>query len=92
MYTKQALVDILRNTEGKIFRVSFIKRTTGELRHLNGRFGVRKGVKGVGMKYDPISKGLLPVYDIQKKEFRLINISGIREVEFQGTVYKTEEV
>ena len=92
MYTKQTLVDILRNTEGKIFRVSFIKRTTGELRHLNGRLGVQKGVKGVGMKYNPTERELLPVYDIQKKEFRMINLSGIKEVEFQGRVYKTEEV
>jgi len=90
MYTKQNLVDILNSTGGKIFSVTFTKRTTGEVRQLNGRLGVQIGVKGVGMKYNPVERDLLPVYDIQKKAFRMINLSSIKEVKFQGKTYRAE--
>jgi hypothetical protein len=62
---------------GRIFTVEFIKRTNGALRRMTCRRGVRKGVKGVGMSYDPLSKGLLPVYDVEKQAFRMINLSDL---------------
>ena len=52
--------------DGKIFTVDFIKRTNGEPRTMNCRRNVQKGVKGVGLKFDPKEKDLLVVYDMQK--------------------------
>lgn len=55
---------------GQLFTVDFNKRTVkpGEpsLRTMNCRLGVKKGVKGVGQSYDPASKNLLTVFDMQK--------------------------
>lgn len=62
---------------GRIFTVEFIKRTDGKLRRMTCRRGVRKGVKGVGMSYDPLSKGLLTVYDVEKQAFRMINLADL---------------
>jgi hypothetical protein len=82
------LYNILLNTKGKIFRATFIKRSTGEVRHLVGRLGVTQYLKGGTMSYNPKDKGLLTVYDIQKKGYRMINIEGLQEVSFGGQVYR----
>jgi len=38
---------VIGNTLGKFFSVEFVKRTTGEVRKMNCRTGVTKGVTGV---------------------------------------------
>jgi len=71
---------LLKETANKrIFSVTFIKRTTGEIRKMNAMRGVRKGVKGVGLNYDAPEKNLLTVYDMKKQGFRSINLDSILE-------------
>lgn len=53
---------------GQIFTVEFIKRSNGELRSMTARRGVKKGVKGVGMSYNPADHNLLTVYDMKKMD------------------------
>jgi len=70
---EMTLDQFLENTKsGQLFTVDFIKRTAkaGEqaLRTMNCRRGVSKGVKGVGQSYDPASKNLLTVFDMQKMD------------------------
>lgn len=80
---------------GKVFTVEFYKRTNGELRTMNCRRGVKKGVKGVGLKFDPKEKNLLTVYDMQKINegsdekgaFRMINLSDLVSLKLEGKVY-----
>ena len=74
---------------GKIFSVTFIKKN-GEERVMTARMGVRKGVSGVGMKYSPREKGLLPVYDMQKGAYRMINADTIKSVRCQGVELKVD--
>lgn len=81
------LVEFLRSSEGKIISVDFIKRTTGEKRTMNCRFGVKKGITGAGMKYDPLEHGLIPVFDMQKKAFRMINLDTVLEIRMDGKVF-----
>ena len=82
------LKDILLKSDGRIFRVSFIKRTTGELRKLVGRIKVHKDLKGVGLRYDVREKNLLTVWDFEKKQYRSVNLDGLVEVVSQDTIYK----
>jgi hypothetical protein len=84
-------VEIIREFVGKtqIFSVKFIKKD-GTLRQMNCRRGVTKGVKGVGMSYDPFEKNLLPVWDIVKGEYRMINISTIQELKANKEVITFE--
>lgn len=91
MVTLADLITIIKSTNGKVFRATFIKRSTGELRHLVGRLGVTKDQKGVGLKYDPATKNLLTVYDFQKRGYRMINLDGLKEVVFQGKTYTRED-
>lgn len=70
-------VDLLKELvgpEGYFFSVHFIKRTTGELREMNCRFGVKSRLRGGQAAYNAKEKNLLCVFDPRaenKKEPKL---------------------
>lgn len=68
----------IKSTKGKIFSATFIKKD-GSVRRMNARLGVSKGVKGTGMKYDPVKKGLITVFDLKKNAHRMINLKTLQE-------------
>jgi hypothetical protein len=78
--------ELIKASEGKLFSVIFTKKD-GQKRLLTGRTGVKKGVKGVGMAYNPEERGLLTVYDMQKLGFRLINIDTIEALKINKVEY-----
>jgi hypothetical protein len=69
--------------DGKIFSVEFVKKD-GSLRKMNARLGVKKYVKGVGLSFNPTEKNLLPVFDLQKEAYRMINASTIQRIKLNG--------
>ena len=83
---EEAVIKI-EESEGKIFSVVFKKRTTGEWRILVGRLGVRKDINGTGLKYDPASRQLMTVYDMQNQGWRMINKDSISELQTKGESY-----
>lgn len=72
---------------GKIFSATFEKKD-GTIRTINCRRNVSKGVKGVGYSFDPMSRGLLSVYDMQSKGFRFINLETLVEAKVNGEIFK----
>ena len=54
---------------------------------MNARTGVSKYVTGEGLKFDPVSRGLIPVYDVINKGYRMINISGLTRLNTKGETY-----
>jgi hypothetical protein len=74
--------DKILATNGKFFSVSFIKKDGSE-RKMTARLGVKKDIKGVGMKYDPLERNLIVVFDIHKKAYRMINLSTILTFKFK---------
>jgi hypothetical protein len=103
---KQAVEIINGIGNGQIFSVEFVKRTTGELRKMNCRKGVKKGVNGRGRNFDPASKGLIGVYDMQIASrvatlqaagmpvkddgHRFISVEGIRSMTVGGQRYEVK--
>jgi len=83
MTTIKQTLEQIQTAENTIFYVEFIKKD-GSLRKMKCRLNVKKGVKGTGMAYNPIEKGLLPVWDMQKKGFRMINLSTVTELTIKG--------
>ncbi len=79
----QRVLDLINSTNGKIFACEFVKKDK-TLRHMVCRTGVRKGVNGRGMSYDPIKKGLKPIYDMQKKDWRMINLETTFALKISG--------
>ena len=51
------------NSNGKIFRSKFIKKSNGKIRSMLARTNVRKNLKGKG-SFDPKEYGLRRVYDM----------------------------
>ena len=84
---KETAIKMIQDSKGKIFGVAFVKRTTGDIRNMSARLGVSKGVTGEGLKYDPESKQLLTVYDMHKKQYRMLNTETLFQLNMQGQEY-----
>ena len=81
------VIDLIRKlAKNEIFKCSFIKRD-GTERSMICRLNVKKGVKGTGMSYNPIERGLLPVFDMQKDGFRMINTQTLTSLTIGGVKY-----
>lgn len=77
---------------GRFVKVVFEKRTTGEERHMLCRSGVKKGLAGGSLAFDPKEKGLLVVWDAQKRHYRQIPVDGIKEVHCEGMIIEVGKV
>jgi hypothetical protein len=66
----------IMQTGGKFFSLTFIKKD-GTARKITARIGVKKNIKGVGLSFNPSDHGLIVVYDIHKRAYRMINLNTI---------------
>lgn len=85
--TAKEAADLLSDTKGRIFSVTFVKRTTGETRTMVARTGVAKHLKGGDAAYSFSANALLSVYDLQKKAYRSIPLDGILSLKEGGEEY-----
>jgi hypothetical protein len=76
-----ALVD-----KGQIFSAKFTKKN-GEIRDMVCRLKVKKHLKGGELKFDAKARNLLPVFDMQKEAYRMININTLIRLKINGEVY-----
>lgn len=91
---EEAVLQLLqRGAGGKLFSCSFIKRSKTEeepiLREGTFRLSstMTKGKTGKGMAYSPTDKGLITVYDMTSKAYRMINIEGIATISIGGSKF-----
>ena len=73
----------IQTAQNTIFSIEFIKKD-GTVRNMVARLNVKKGVNGKGLSYNPIAKGLLPVWDLQKNAFRMINLKTVTKLQIKG--------
>ena len=73
----------IQTAQNTIFSIEFIKKD-GTVRNMVARLNVKKGVNGKGLSYDPIAKGLLPVWDMQKNAFRMIQLKTVTKLQIKG--------
>lgn len=71
----------------QFFTVTFIKRTNQAERTMNCRKGVHKGTRGGGLRFSPIAKDLVGVFDIPKGLHRFISLDEIISVRMRGKRY-----
>lgn len=83
----QVLVEKIKNSKGKIFSVVFKKRGDGSMRKMVCRTGVRKHLRGGDARYNFSEKGLISVFDIQKKDYRTISTESIVEVKIDKQTF-----
>lgn len=95
--SREKAVDIIleQKEEGNFFSVEFIKKTTGELRKMVCRGGVRKHLKGGELGYNPSEKGLVGVWDSTvadpTKAYRMISIAGLKTLKAGGVEYEVKD-
>lgn len=90
LITKQQAQQIIAHTKGKIFSCSFVKKD-GSVRQMTARLGVKKGVNGKGLRFDALSKGLIPVFDVVADGYRMVNINTIKSLTSRGVRYNIEQ-
>ena len=89
--TLQEAVSEIFKSKGKIFYVEFVKRTTNELRRMTCRLGVKSYLHGGTLKFSPKERNLLVVFDMDKRDYRMINLSGLKKISIRGKEYKITE-
>jgi hypothetical protein len=87
LITKIKETDPRNSGKGEFFTVTFVKRTDGSTRTLNGRLGVRKYLKGGDLPYDAAAKELLPVFDAKANGYRMIDLRSILSAKVGGQEY-----
>ena len=72
------------NKTGNIYSVSFQKRTDGSIRKMICRGKVFKGLRGGTLKFNPLERDLVQVYDMRKKGYRFIPCENVLSVKAKG--------
>lgn len=75
--TQDAIADMIRGTNGQFFRITFKKRSTGEIRTMCCRLGVKKHLAGGEKRFSDSEKNLITVFEMDKEGYRSIPIDGI---------------
>lgn len=87
--SKAEAKQMIKDTKGKFFTVTFIKKD-GTTRVMNARLGVKAYLKGGELPYDPEEKGLIPVYDVKTKDYRMINVNTITALKVGNNSYTVQ--
>lgn len=77
---------LIKSTNGRIFSASFVKKD-GSSREMTCRLGVKKHLKGGELAYDPSEYDLMTVFDLQKNQYRMINLDTITSITVDGIFY-----
>jgi hypothetical protein len=85
--TQGKALQLIHAGKGKIFYAKFLKKDN-TIRGMTARLSVSKGVNGIGMRYNPVARGLLPVYDMDKDAWRMINLRTLQYLSIQHKKYE----
>ena len=87
--TKEQAKQLIKDTKGKFFTVTFIKKD-GTERVMNARLGVKVYLKGGELPYNPDEKGLIPVYDVKTGGYRMVNVNTIKKLKIGNSEYNVQ--
>tara|TARA_R110000824_G_scaffold238_1_gene1250 strand:+ start:305 stop:550 length:246 start_codon:yes stop_codon:yes gene_type:complete len=74
----------------RIFGALFQKKNN-ELRKGSFKLGVTKHLSGGELKYNPSDYDLIPVFDMNKKAYRMINLKTLKELTIKGETIEVED-
>lgn len=86
--TQAQATQLLKATNGRFFRATFVKRTNGQERVLVGRTGVTKHLTGGDKRYSFSAKNLLSVWDVQAKGYRTVPLDALISLRVDGQDYE----
>ncbi|MHC4260562.1 MAG: hypothetical protein ACYSTF_09170 [Planctomycetota bacterium] len=80
----------LSATRGRLFSVTFIKRSDGGERTIVARVGATKGQKHKGLHFNPRDRKLIVVFDVSERKYKSIPVEGIEAVCCRGRRYRVD--
>jgi hypothetical protein len=86
---KTKVSDLFKLFPNRIFSCVFVKKN-GEIRTMNCRLGVKKGVRGTGKSISSPSNSYVTVFDMNKDQFRVINLETMIMINIGGKQYYVE--
>ena len=87
---KETAKQHIYKTNGKFFSAVFIKKN-GDKRFIHCMTKSKKGVKGVGLSYNPDERNNIIVKDRQKDGWRTINVDTLESLKISGEEYSVTE-
>lgn len=85
--SRQQAMDKIIYCGNKIFSVDFIKKD-GSRRTLTGRRHCSKKISGKGLKFNPLDRNMIPVFDLAKKGFRMVSLSTVTGLRMDGEEFE----
>ena len=83
----QRAAEFLRSeTEGRIFSAYF-RKADGTMRTLVGRRSVKRHLAGGSLPYDAEARNLLPVFDMQAGDYRMVNLATLVSFNIGGETF-----
>lgn len=84
--------------DGRMVHIKFVSRTDHKEHEVVGRVGVQKHVTGEGLKFNPFSRNLLPVYSFKRDSkgrflpygssgYRMVPAEGVIEIKSDGVIW-----
>src|SRR5438445_12360288 len=86
--TTEQAADLIRGSGGAFFGVTFTKRTTGEVRNMQCRLGVKSYLRGGEPAYNFADHNLISVYDMAKAGYRSVPVDSISQLHLNGQQYE----
>lgn len=90
--TKEArkLLSDAKKNQGQFFGVEFAPRNSEEEKVINGKSGMRSGIKGIGKRYSDKLHGLVTVWARNRGGYRSIPLEGIHKINYDGETYRVK--
>lgn len=83
--------ELIKESKGKIFSTTFIKKDN-TIRTLTSRTGKQyKSKTGKKAPYKPSDYNLIPLYDMRKKAFRMLNLNTLLTLSINKEKYLIEQ-
>lgn len=88
---REFLTKMKKNNDFTIFSCDFIKRSTGEVRHMVCRYGVTSRLAGGKKAFEDKDHDVKTVYDMQAAGYKCISQEGLIRLKIHGQKYIVEE-
>ena len=88
--TRTRAKELIKDSKGKIFSTSFIKKDN-TIRTLTSRLFIKYKKTGIEPPYKPSDYNLIPLYDMRKKAFRMLNLNTLLTLSINKEKYLIEQ-
>tara|TARA_R110000765_G_scaffold121794_1_gene218123 strand:- start:258 stop:536 length:279 start_codon:yes stop_codon:yes gene_type:complete len=78
--------ELIKGSKGLIFSTTFVKKDN-TIRTLTSRTGKQYTPTGKKQPYKPSDYNLIPLYDMKKKAFRMLNLNTLLTLSINKTKY-----